>query len=155
MQTVIIIITNVFNFEKKNYYCFNNMTYSYKTWRQDNISEACANNSGFLAGMNTLINFLSFNGSSIFYNLSYMLIFTESLDQKKIWTLMGWCQVSSIPVFHLGIFLIDLIFTFSFTFVFVFLLSSFIVLLLFINSITVILKDSFCSLYSIFYTFAM
>lgn len=58
--------------------------------------------------------------------------------------------------FSLGyFFLIDLIFTFSFTFVFVFLLSSFIVLLLFINSITVILKDSFCSLCSIFYTFAM
>lgn len=160
MQTFIIIITNVFNFEKKNYYCFNNMTYSYKTWRQDNISEACANNSGFLACIFILVWILWLISFPLM-DLQYFITFLICWFLQRAWIRRkyghSWDGVRSLQFlfFTWVFFLIDLIFTFSFTFVFVFLLSSFIVLLLFINSITVILKDSFCSLYSIFYTFAM
>lgn len=94
-------------------------------------------------------------------DLQYFITFLICWFLQRAWIRRkyghSWDGVRSLQFlfFTWVFFLIDLIFTFSFTFVFVFLLSSFIVLLLFINSITVILKDSFCSLYSIFYTFAM
>lgn len=121
------------------------------------ISEACANNSGFLActGMNVWL--ISFP----LMDLQYFITFLICWFLQRAWIRRkyghSWDGVRSLQFlfFTWVFFLIDLIFTFSFTFVFVFLLLSFIVLLLFINSITVILKNSFCSLYSIFYTFAM
>lgn len=164
MQTFIIIITNVFNFERKFLIASITWLTPIKLWGKTilvylnnfSIREACADNYSFLActGMNVWL-------ISLPLDLQYFITFLISWFLQRAWIRRkhghSWDGVRSLQfLFFTGVFfLIDLIFTFSFTFVFVFLLLSFIVLLLFINSITVILKNSFCSLYSIFYTFAM
>lgn len=162
MQTFIIIITNVFNFEKK-------IIIVSITWlapiklggktilvnlNNFSISEACADNSSFLActGMNVWLISLK-----IPLNLQYLITFLICWFLQRAWIRRkhghSWDGVRSLQfLFFTGVFFFKLT-LFSLSVLFCFL--SFIILLLFINSITVILKNRFCSLCSIFYTFAM
>lgn len=160
MQTFIIIITNVFNFEKKiiivSITWLTPMKLGGKTilvnLNNFSISEACADNSSFLAGTGMNVWLISLP-----LDLQYFITFLISWFLQRAWIRRkhghSWDGVRSLQfLFFTGVFfLIDLIFTFSFVFVFWGLCIS--VLLLF-NSITVILKNSFCLLCYIFYFFA-
>lgn len=94
-------------------------------------------------------------------DFQYFITFLISWFLQRAWIRRkhghSWDGVRSLQfLFFTGVFFFNWpYFHFQFCFVFVFWLLSFIVLLLFINSINVILKNSFCSLCSIFYTFAM
>lgn len=133
MQTFIIIITNVFNFEKK-------IIIVSITWltpiklggktilvnlNNFSIREACADNYSFLAwrtGMNVWL-------ISLPLDLQYFITFLISWFLQRAWIRRkhghSWDGVRSLQfLFFTGVFfLIDLIFTFSFVLFFDFCLS--------------------------------
>lgn len=137
MQTFIIIITNVFNFEKK-------IIIVSITWltpiklggktilvnlNNFSISEACADNSSFLActGMNVWL-------ISLPLDLQYFITFLISWFLQRAWIRRkhghSWDGVRSLQfLFFTGVFfLIDLIFTFSFGVFLAFVFHSFVTL---------------------------
>lgn len=108
MQTFIIIITNVFNFEKKNYYWLTHIKLGGKTilvnLNNFSISEACADNSSFLActGMNVWLICLPFD-------LQYFITFLISWFLQRAWIRRkyghSWDGVRSLQfLFFTGVF---------------------------------------------------